>query len=140
MYEFTALTPGDYSIRFVAPTSLVFSPQNVGSGDATDSDANPATGAIGVTTTLEPGENDPTWDAGLYLASSIGDTVWLDANRDGIQDANEPGVADVAVQLFQAGGATPIATTTTDANGNYGLRTSYRETTRLRCSLRMGPR
>ncbi|MBO9704894.1 MAG: carboxypeptidase regulatory-like domain-containing protein, partial [Arthrobacter sp.] len=56
---------------------------------------------------------------------SLGDKVWKDDNGDGIQDANEPGVSGVTVQLLDADGqpvndanGKPI-TTTTDSNGNY---------------------
>lgn len=50
---------------------------------------------------------------------SIGDRVWLDADGDGIQDASETsGITGVTVQLKNAGG-TVIATTTTNASGNY---------------------
>ncbi|MDO5067671.1 MAG: DUF5979 domain-containing protein [Propionibacteriaceae bacterium] len=49
---------------------------------------------------------------------SIGDRVWLDANRDGQQDAGEAPVADVKVTLLDAEGNT-VATTTTNAEGHY---------------------
>ena len=49
--------------------------------------------------------------------SSIGDRVWLDTNGNGIQDAGEPGLSNVTVELRQ--GSTVIATVITDANGNY---------------------
>jgi len=48
----------------------------------------------------------------------IGDYVWEDTNGDGIQDAGESGIEDVEVKLFQSDG-TEIATTSTDASGNY---------------------
>ena len=56
---------------------------------------------------------------------SLGNLVWLDANANGIKDANEPGVPNATVYLHADanndnvvdGG--PLATTTTDANGNY---------------------
>ncbi len=48
----------------------------------------------------------------------IGNRVWLDTNADGIQDAGEPSIAGVTVQLVNTGG-TVIATATTDADGNY---------------------
>ena len=41
-----------------------------------------------------------TIDAGLLLGR-IGDYVWYDVNRDGIQDADEPGVNDVNVLLYR---------------------------------------
>lgn len=54
------------------------------------------------------------------VASSIGDLVWNDYDRDGIQDPGEPGVAGVSVDLRDGSGAT-IATTTTDDDGLYGF-------------------
>lgn len=52
------------------------------------------------------------------LPAALGDQVWLDENRNGIQDSTESGVAGVTVELKDASGNV-IATTTTDANGNY---------------------
>ena len=49
--------------------------------------------------------------------SAIGNRVWLDENTDGIQDAGEPGIPGVTLNLIQ-GGIT-IASTITDANGGY---------------------
>ena len=52
---------------------------------------------------------------------SIGDRVWLDADGDGIQDASETGgITGVTVQLKNSAG-TVIATTTTNASGNYSF-------------------
>jgi uncharacterized repeat protein (TIGR01451 family) len=48
----------------------------------------------------------------------IGNRVWLDANHDGIQDANEPGIAGVTVHLYAPDG-TLLATAITDQNGDY---------------------
>jgi len=51
----------------------------------------------------------------------IGDFVWLDTNGNGCQDANEPGMNGVTVDLFSGCDAnkTLIGTTTTDQNGHY---------------------
>src|SRR5690606_5161269 len=35
--------------------------------------------------------------------ASIGDTIWLDADRDGLQDAAEDGIANVTVRLYGTG-------------------------------------
>ena len=69
---------------------------------------------------LTQGECDVTWDAGLVLKAkaSVGDRVWHDKNYNGVQDLSETGVSGVKVFLQNASGAT-IATTVTDANGNY---------------------
>ncbi|HUN21706.1 MAG TPA: SdrD B-like domain-containing protein, partial [Anaerolineales bacterium] len=47
----------------------------------------------------------------------IGNRVWLDVDKDGLQDASEPPIAGVRVQLVQAG--VVIATVVTNDNGNY---------------------
>jgi trimeric autotransporter adhesin len=55
----------------------------------------------------------------------IGNRVWLDNDKDGIQDADEVGIAGVTVTLCLASAPnTPIATATTDANGNYIFSTA----------------
>ena len=59
--------------------------------DAFDSDA----GADGLTNcyTLSAGQTETSVDAGFYEKAEIGDRVWLDANKNGIQDAGEAGVS-----------------------------------------------
>lgn len=52
--------------------------------------------------------------------AKIGDFVWADRNRDGLQDPDEPGVADVKVTLKDGAGGT-VGTTTTDDKGKYGF-------------------
>ncbi|MDR0840107.1 MAG: InlB B-repeat-containing protein [Christensenellaceae bacterium] len=65
-------------------------------GTGTRTQATAATAAIAV-----PYGGNAKADAGIYpLGNSIGDYVWLDANRDGIQDANETGINAVTVRLY----------------------------------------
>jgi uncharacterized repeat protein (TIGR01451 family) len=119
-YLFDLLPPGDYAIEVVLPPGYQFSPQDQGGDNALDSDVNFATGRT-VTTTLLPGEDDRTWDAGLVPLATIGDRVWRDNNGNGIQDAGEPGLPGVTVNLIGTTtyGASVNRTTTTDASGNY---------------------
>ncbi|MGV2929433.1 SdrD B-like domain-containing protein, partial [Macrococcus capreoli] len=49
---------------------------------------------------------------------NLGNYVWLDANKDGIQDAAETPVAGVTVKLMDNTGKV-IGTTTTDSTGHY---------------------
>ncbi|GGI66612.1 hypothetical protein GCM10011482_22660 [Enterococcus alcedinis] len=49
---------------------------------------------------------------------AIGDYTWIDTNKDGIQDKNEPILSGVKVELFDEKGK-KIAETTTDENGRY---------------------
>ncbi len=53
--------------------------------------------------------------------ANIGDFVWEDLNGDGRQDAGEPGVAGVAVDLVPIGSFTTIRHTTTNINGKYSF-------------------
>ena len=64
-------------------------------------------------------EDDPTIDGGANVEARLGDTVWFDLDRDGIQDANvaERGIAGVTVTLRF--GTRIVTRTVTQANGYY---------------------
>ncbi|WP_300683637.1 SpaA isopeptide-forming pilin-related protein [Nocardioides sp.] len=72
--------------------------------------------ATGVSQPVGPASRTVT-----VIGSSLGDTVWRDTNRNGLQDAGEPGVAGFAVKLSgtDVDGNTISATTTTNASGKY---------------------
>jgi uncharacterized repeat protein (TIGR01451 family) len=92
---------------------------NVAGDDATDSDANPATG-VTAPVVLGYGETNPTLDAGIHRPDSgLGDRVWEDLDHDGFQDVGEPGIPNVPVTLWQNG--TPVGNTQTDASGYYSF-------------------
>ncbi len=114
-YLFERLVPGDYCVEFVAPQGTVFTLPKQGGDDARDSDADPVTGKACVT--LAPSEHNRDVDAGLVLPGAIGDFVWYDTNRDGIQDVGEPGIPNVTLNLIRDG--VVIASTVTDADGGY---------------------
>ena len=63
-YLFTGLTPGTYHVELDIPDDRVASPQDQGADDAKDSDID-AEGVMAATT-LDPGEDDRRWDAGLH--------------------------------------------------------------------------
>ncbi len=65
-YLFDNLIPGDYYVEFIEPEGYDFTMQDQGTDDMVDSDADPSTGMT-TCTTLDSGENDMSWDAGLYL-------------------------------------------------------------------------
>lgn len=118
LYLFAELNPGNYYVKFELPNGYLFT-QKDATDDGKDSDVDISTGKT-VCTTLVSGEDDLTWDAGVYqeaCKSKIGDYVWHDANVNGIQDSGEKGIKDVVVELLQ--GTSVIATTKTDADGKY---------------------
>ncbi|MEM7535401.1 MAG: SdrD B-like domain-containing protein [Chloroflexota bacterium] len=122
MYLFSDLDPGSYYLLFYGLTGYNFSPQSMGgdAGDdsAVDSDADVSTGVTGVYTLLS-GMNERGVDAGIFEPATLGDRVWEDSNGNGLQDDDEPGVADILVSLYEASNATLLMTTTTDLQGNY---------------------
>ncbi|MFD2572633.1 SdrD B-like domain-containing protein, partial [Spirosoma soli] len=120
LYSFTGLTPGvSYSVAFGRPSGYSATVANAGGNDGTDSDADPVTGRTGAYV-LAAGENNTTVDAGFYRTASLGDFVFADNNRNGIQDTGEPGIPGVTVQLL-TGTNTVVASTTTNASGSYSF-------------------
>ncbi|MDD3493172.1 MAG: SdrD B-like domain-containing protein, partial [Candidatus Thermoplasmatota archaeon] len=120
-YQFS-VSPGDYYVEFVKPAGWMWTVKDAGCGvnsDEKDSDVDPVTGKTAVFT-LASGASDLTRDAGLYAErAEIGDKVWHDRNYNGLQDAGEPGISNVKVELYKSGTPTVQATAFTDANGLY---------------------
>jgi fimbrial isopeptide formation D2 family protein/uncharacterized repeat protein (TIGR01451 family) len=84
-------------------------------------------GLDGTSTTALVGA-DLLQDFGYAGDSSIGDRVWLDRDGDGVQDAGEPGIENITVELtwygpdgVAGGGDDVVLTTGTDANGTYSF-------------------
>ncbi|MBW7883098.1 MAG: carboxypeptidase regulatory-like domain-containing protein, partial [Caldilineaceae bacterium] len=124
-YLFTGLKPGQYCVVFRLPQGVlgIWTTPNIGPGDS-DSDAITPDDALDtarktISISLESGETDLTWDAGLIRlsglgSSAVGDRVWLDNNKNGIQDDGEPDFTlPLTVQLLTPGDDTPLQTITT---------------------------
>lgn len=124
-YLFDSLYAGSYRIKVIIPNTLTFTLKDQGSNDLLDSDVNSLTGETACIN-IDPsncGENDVKWDAGVYPTPPaptcvIGDKVWEDVNKNGIQDYGEVGVGYVTVKLLDCNGQV-LSTTQTDENGNY---------------------
>lgn len=139
-YLFDNLPAGEYLITFEVTEEqdrlYRFTLQDEKDDDAEDSDADPATGRTAVITlgpdsplvasgdydglSFEATEGvDPTWDAGVIGRTyAVGDVVWIDADRDGVQGDDEPPLAGVRVTLYDGDGA-EVDDTTTDEQGRY---------------------
>jgi hypothetical protein len=138
-YFFDNLLAGSYQVKFTPPTGYVLT--TAGTGGGLDSNPNTTTGvtptfSVALSTTGDTVADtdsataarfvNPTIDAGVVPLVGVGDVVWVDADRDGVQDAGESRLAGVTVALFLSDGVTPAvkadgsaATATTDVNGNY---------------------
>lgn len=121
-YHFSELNPGTYSIEFELPEDYYLTKSNVLDDDEVDSDAlflgDSRTTAIVEEIILLENESDFSIDLGLYQMVSLGDYVWYDTDKDGLQDEEELPAVGVEVQLF--GEDIDIErTTTTDDHGYY---------------------
>lgn len=57
----------------------------------------------------------------VFATITIGDTVWIDADGDGVQDAGESAAAGVTVKIYLASDDTLYGTDTTNGSGVYSL-------------------
>ena len=100
VYSFTGLAPGSYKIE-VSDVPGAFTLQDEGGDDTVDSDVD----AAGLTAVfaVSSGDTNDTIDAGFYEEVTISDFVWDDLDLDGEQDALEPGIDGVTVNLLSGG-------------------------------------
>ncbi len=108
-YTFPGLAPGLYQVVETNPANYTSLADRDG--------GNPDN----ISLALARGQNavDQDFEDTQVSAGFIGDLVWWDIDKDGQQDAGEPGIPGVTVELLQNNAV--IATTTTDANGLYGF-------------------
>ncbi|PWZ64080.1 adhesin, partial [Staphylococcus pseudintermedius] len=91
-YLFEKVKEGEYTIEFETPEG--YTPTQTGQGRVS-TDSNGTSSLI-----LVEGNDDLTIDSGFYkepVTHKVGDKVWDDLNKDGIQDDNEPGISNVKV-------------------------------------------
>jgi hypothetical protein len=111
-YQFGGLCADSYRVEIdpaTLPSGMVASPSNSGTDRAADSNGSPAAAVL----TTDASSN-PSIDFGFNTpcSGSIGDTVWMDSNRDGIQNDGNSGMNGIPIALKDAANTT-IATTTT---------------------------
>ncbi|MCB9138393.1 MAG: carboxypeptidase regulatory-like domain-containing protein [Caldilineaceae bacterium] len=107
LYTFPDLMPGAYTVS-VNPATL---PTGLGQTYDLDGIGSPHTAQV----TLGNGETRIDADFGYTdILGSIGDTVWLDANGNGVQDAGEPGIAGITVTLLDSNNSSRSAVTSAD--------------------------
>ena len=121
-YSFVGLALGEYSVSVVDPTSGPLAgtkPTEAYTGrykTTADVTIAEATGSV------------IDVNFGFVKPASVGDYTWMDVNRDGIQDADEPALPGVTVTLtYEDGSAVTdasgnvVTAKTSDANGKYSF-------------------
>lgn len=93
---------------------------NFGAGGPLEGMSSTTGGDLSSAIALAEGQTYLDADFGYRgTAYSLGDYVWSDADQDGIQDAGEPGIGGVLLELLDGSGTPTGDTTTTLANGSY---------------------
>lgn len=119
VYTFLNVIPGEYTVSPTLPAGLILTVPNAGSDDSIDSDVDPSTNES-TAITMTSGAAISDVDAGVYELATIGDTVFVDLDGNGVQGSDEPGLAGVTVEVRDAGGNV-IGSDTTDASGEYSI-------------------
>ena len=106
LYLFADVAPGTYNVVVTPPDGYLQTYEK-------DNSLNCDTEVI-VTTNADILDVD----YGFQQLATIGSTVWVDTNGNGVKDESELGLENITVQLIDDKGNV-VATTTTDANGQY---------------------
>ena len=135
-YTFTRLPMGSYKVEVVpgeakvdgADVNLSDYKQTYGYGSSTKR-SEAGKGTLVTPNPIELTTADPNAtkvDFAFVKPASVGNFVWFDANKNGLQDADEAGVPGVTVTLTDGAGnpvidldGNPVKPVTTDANGKY---------------------
>ncbi len=104
-----------------------FTPSPAGAGGDRGEDSSTWSAESGDLT--DNGDRDPTLDFGFFKPEvSVGDYVWLDSDRNGVQDGGELGIEGVVLVLTGPDGepvtdvnGDPVGPQTTDADGHYSF-------------------
>ena len=117
-YFIDGLPPGDYDIDILSADR----PVGIHTEDPDGNDDHNTTVSLGV------GEGAANQDFG-YQDTSLSDisgTIFLDTDKDGVEEAGEPGIPEVTVALIDCGSGTcsdgdetVIVSTIADSNGEY---------------------
>ncbi len=103
-YLFDSLMAGDYVVEFEPPENYIFSTPDGGKTECMN---------------ILPGVDNLDVDAGLFPEMvTIGDLVWNDSDKDGMQDDGEPGMEGIKVYLYDCEDNL-LDSTMTDAGGMY---------------------
>jgi protocatechuate 3,4-dioxygenase beta subunit len=154
-YLFENLPPGQYKVNITYPAGYQATTASAGSDRAVDSSTDTATSVnlpnngdadvtldFGVVVTPAPAPApaplvNPTTTTTTttlpvqvrnVIKVSVGDFVWLDTDRDGVQDANEKGIAGVSLSIRNADGSLVydvngklVSSTKTNKSGRYSF-------------------
>ena len=113
-YSFSGLVPGTYQVVETQPSGYRSTTDLLGTVSGSPNGTNTAPLDDQLTAiALGSDARGIEYNFGETITVNLGNFIWLDADRDGSQDAEELGVAGAVVSLYLADGTTPA----TDADG-----------------------
>ncbi len=114
-YTFQKLPPGIYTVHEIQPAGFIAEDSDPGSVGGVSVDANTIGSVV-----LGAGVNGINYNFCELKPASLTGKVMISTTPDCAGQFTLPGVAGVTVELFNSAGDL-VATTLTDANGNYGF-------------------
>ncbi|MEZ5047792.1 MAG: SdrD B-like domain-containing protein [Chitinophagaceae bacterium] len=130
-YNFKICDSGSYYVSFPTATTTTnkLTTQNATAATDGNSDANTTTGYSPIVVINPNGtgtaQDNPTIDAGYVPLLSLGNLVWIDADRNGLKGSTESGLLNATVKLYYDADSNgvpdgaSIASVTVGANGLY---------------------
>ena len=125
-YRLQQLMPGSYVLEAVAPEGcVIIEPGDPRLSDTLRSVITHPANRLGSTDEIElkMDQDLNRMDIGCVLPGRLGDYCWLDLNGDGLQAGDEPGIANVRIELLRDGNV--VAETVTNQYGFYRLVDLY---------------
>jgi len=120
-YAFERLRSGTYAVRFTLEQGVLFTDHS-GNPGGSCVPVTPGSQGVSVPFVLEMGQKITGMNVGGILPGSIGDTVWLDKDGNGLQDYREPlipGVSLTLLRVHQDGTMEESVQTLSDPYGYY---------------------
>ncbi len=132
-YRLDRLMPGAFRLEMTAPEGcVIIEPGDPRLQGSLRSVVQHPSNRLGSTEemVLQMDRDMNQMDVGCVLPGRLGDTCWVDLNRDGLQAGDEPGLANLKIELLRDGAT--IAETETDQYGFYRFVDLYPATYTLR--------
>ncbi len=124
-YRFDGLWPDDYVIQADLPQGMVFVRPDDPAYESGASAVTATGDGVGTSDSfyLHMAQDQTAMDIVYILPGKVGDMAWLDENRNGLVDGDEPGLPGITVQLLSNGEV--AYETVTDAFGYYQFADVY---------------
>ena len=122
-YLFENLANREYYVKIEKPDSFILVRSGVGDEDELDSDIESLVTLSTGNIKLKFQEKRTDIDIGLNKFAELGDYIWIDENKNGVQDDEEGGIENVHLSLLeQPGNNNNKYSTYSDENGNYSFK------------------